>query len=82
MKKAVIPLSVSEETARRVLQKADLKWTHAHRKRIVSKNDLKLKHKFVWKVPRKLPVNFWEEGEDSILMEQVSLLTKPVLQDL
>ena len=28
----------------------------------MSKNDLKLRHKFVWKVPRKLPVNFWEEG--------------------
>ena len=42
MVKAGIPPSISEETVRRVLQKAGLKWTRVQRKGILTKNDLKL----------------------------------------
>ena len=45
-----------------VLKKAAIKWTHAQKKEILSKNDLKLKLKFAWKVRRMLPKNFWTEG--------------------
>ena len=53
MVKAGIPLSIGEETGCRVLQKAGLKLTHAQRKRIMTKNDLKLRLKFTRKVCRK-----------------------------
>ena len=62
MVKAGIPPSISEETVRRVLRKAGLKWARVQRKGILTKNDLKLRLKFVRKVHRKLPANFWEEG--------------------
>ena len=62
MVKAGIPPSISEETVRRVLRKAGLKWARVQRKGILTKNDLKLRLKFARKVRRKLPANFWEEG--------------------
>ena len=51
--KAGIPPSNSEETVPRVLRKAGLKWTHLHRKGILTKNDLKLRLKFAGKICRK-----------------------------
>ena len=60
--RATIPPSTSEETVRRVLRKASLKWTHIQGKEILTKNDLKWRLKFAWKVRRKLSGNFWEEG--------------------
>ena len=50
MVKAGILPSVSKETVHRVLRVSDLKWTHFQRKGIMSKNDLKLRLKFVRKV--------------------------------
>ena len=50
MVKVAIPQSISGETACRVLQKIDLKWTHFQRKRILTKNDLKLRLNFARKV--------------------------------
>ena len=53
MVKAGVPLSMSEETVRRVLLKT-LKWTHFQRNRILTQNELKLRlsllEKFVIKV--------------------------------
>ena len=46
MGKAGVPLSISEETVRKVVQKTDLKWTHFQGKEILTKNDLKLRLKF------------------------------------
>ena len=43
MVKAGIPPSISEETVRRVLRKAGLKWARVQRKGILTKNDLKLR---------------------------------------
>ena len=48
--KAGIPVSISKKTVGRVLQKPDLKWTHFQRNAILTKNDLKLRPKFVQKV--------------------------------
>ena len=62
MVKAGIPPSLSEETIRRVLRKAGLKWARVQRKEILTINDLKLRLKFSRKIRRKLPANFWEEG--------------------
>ena len=62
MIKAGIPPSISEETVRRVLQKAGLKWARVQRKGILTKNDLKLRLKFTRKVRRKLLANYWKEG--------------------
>ena len=53
MVKAVISSTISKEAVGRVLQKTDLKWTHFHRKEILTKNDLKLRLKFARKVCRK-----------------------------
>ena len=52
MVKAGIPLSISEKTVRRVLEKTDLKWTHFQKKEILTKNDLKLRFKFAREVFR------------------------------
>ena len=46
MVKAGIPPSISEETVRRVLRKAGLKWARVQRNGILTKNDLKLRLKF------------------------------------
>ena len=61
MVKAGIPPSISEETVRRALRKAGLKWVRVQRKGILTKNDLNLRLKFARKVLRKLSANFWEE---------------------
>ena len=53
MVKVGIPPSISEETVRRVSQKTGLKWNHFQRKRILTKNDLKLRLKFARKVCHK-----------------------------
>ena len=53
MVKAGIPLSIIEETVRKVVQKTDLKWTHFQRKGILIKNELKLRLKFARKVCHK-----------------------------
>ena len=50
MVKAVIRSSISEETVRTVFCKTGLKWTHFQRKRILTKNNLKLRLKFARKV--------------------------------
>ena len=62
MIKTDISSSISEETARRVLRIAGLKWTCVRRKGILTKNDLKLRLKFAQKNRCKLSANFWEEG--------------------
>ena len=62
MVKSGIPPSISEETVRRVLRKAGLKWARVQRKGILTKNDLKSRLKFARKVCRKLPANISEEG--------------------
>ena len=65
--KASIPSSFSEETVRRILRKIDLKLTHFQRKGIMSKNDLKLRLKFVWEVYRKRPLcnyEIWNQQKD------------------
>ena len=46
MIKAGISPSISEETVHKVVQKTDLKRTHFQRKRILTKDDLKLRLKF------------------------------------
>ena len=51
--KAGFPPSISKETVRKVVQKTDLKWAHFQGKRILTKNDLKLRLKFVRNVCRK-----------------------------
>ena len=76
MVKTGIPPSISEETVRRILRKAGLKWTRVHRKGILTKNDLKLRLKFARKVYRKLSANFWEEDVGFYL----DILTKPELE--
>ena len=62
MVKAGISPSIGEQTVRRILQKADLKWDHVQRKGILTKSDLKLRLTFAQKVRRRLSTNFWEEG--------------------
>ena len=51
--KAYIPPSISKNTVCRVLRKTDLKWTQFQGKGAMSKNDLKFRIKFAWKVYRK-----------------------------
>ena len=46
MVKAGIPPSVSIATVHRVLRKEGLKWSHAHKKGVLTKSDLKLRLKF------------------------------------
>ena len=53
MVKAGIPPSISEETVRRLGRKTCLKWTYFQKKEIMSKNDLKLRVRFVQKCYRK-----------------------------
>ena len=67
MVKAGIPPSISEQTVRRVLKKANLKWARAQKKGIPTKNDQKLRPKFARKIRRKLSANFWEEGVEFYL---------------
>ena len=62
MVKASIPPSISEKTFQRVLRKTELKWGRAQRKRILTKNDMKLRLRFARKVRCKLSANFWKEG--------------------
>ena len=59
--RAGIPPSASDETVCRVPRKAGIKWIHAQRKGILTKNDLKLRLKFASTVQQKLPNNFWTE---------------------
>ena len=49
MVKSYFPSSISEETVWRDLQKTDLKWTQFQRKRILIKNNLKLRLKLAQK---------------------------------
>ena len=53
MGKACIPPPIREETVRKVVQKSDLNRTHFQRKKILTKNDPKLRFKFARKVCRK-----------------------------
>ena len=62
MVKSGITPSISEKTVSRVLRKSGRKWARVQRKGILTKNDLELRFKFAWKVCRKLPANFCEEG--------------------
>ena len=60
MVNAAIPPSITEETVRRILGNTDLKWTHFQRKVILTKNDLKLRLKFAWKVSHKRSMRNYE----------------------
>ena len=62
MLKSGIRLSVSAATVRRVMRKIGLKWSHAQKKGVPIKSDLKLILKFAWKVCWKLPKDFWTGG--------------------
>ena len=62
MVRAGIPPSISTATVRRVMKKAGLKWSHAQKKGVLTKSDLKLRLKFARKVRRKLPKDFWTGG--------------------
>ena len=62
MVRAGIPLSISTATVCRVMKKAGLKWSHAQKKGVLTKSDLKLRLKFTQKVRRKLPKDFWTGG--------------------
>ena len=62
MVRAGIPPSISTATVRRVMKKAGIKWSHAQKKGVLTKSDLKLRLKFARKVRRKLPKNFWTGG--------------------
>ena len=62
MVKASIPPSISDKTFQRVLRKTELRWARAQRKRILTKNDMKLRLRFARKVRCKLSANFWKEG--------------------
>ena len=62
MVKASIPPSINERTFQRVLRKTELKWARAQRKRILTKNDMKLRLRFARKVRCKLSANFWKQG--------------------
>ena len=62
MVRAGIPPSISTATVRRVMKKTGLKWSHAQKKRVLTKSDLKLKLKFARKVRRKLSKDFWTGG--------------------
>ena len=55
--RAGIPPSASDETVCRVSRKAGIKWIHAQKKQIPTKNDLKLRLKFASTVQQKLPSN-------------------------
>ena len=46
MVKAGIPPSISIATVRRVMRKEGLKWSHAQKKGVLNKSDLKLRLKF------------------------------------
>ena len=59
MVRAGIPPSISTATVRRVMKKAGLKWSHAQKKGVLTKSDLKLRLKFARKVRWKLPKDFW-----------------------
>ena len=59
MVRAGIPPSISTSTVRKVMKKAGLKWSHAQKKGVLTKIDLKLRLKFARKVRRKLPKDFW-----------------------
>ena len=61
--KAGIPLSISKKTVGRGLQKSNLKWTHFQKKGILTKNDLKLRLKFVQKVRCKRATMKYEASE-------------------
>ena len=60
MKRAVVSAgispSISTATVRRVMKKAGLKWSHAQKKGVLTKSDLKLRLKFAW--------NFVENCQD------------------
>ena len=58
MVRAVIPPSISTETVRRVMRKAELKWSHTLKKGVLTKSDLSLRLKFARKVRRRLPKDF------------------------
>ena len=62
MVRAGIPASISTATVRRVKRKTRLKWSHAQKKGVLTKSDLKLRLKFSGKVHRKLPKDFWTGG--------------------
>ena len=62
MVRAGIPPSISTATVRRVMKKAGLKWSHAQKKGVLIKSNLKLRLKFARKVRWKLPKDFWTGG--------------------
>ena len=62
MVRAGIPPSISIATVLRVMRKAGLKWSHAQKKRVLTKSDLSLRFKFAQRIRRKLPKDFWTGG--------------------
>ena len=59
MVRADTPPSISTATVRKVMRKAELKWSDAEKNGVVTKSDLQLRLKFVRIVHRKLPKDFW-----------------------
>ena len=57
-----IPPSISTATVRRVMKKVGLKWSHAQKKGVLAKSDLKLRLKSAQKIRRKLRKDFWTGG--------------------
>ena len=53
---------VSDETVRRVLRKANLRYLHSRKKGILTRKDLRERLKFAKKVRRRLDPNIWKEG--------------------
>ena len=66
---------VSDETVRRVMRSDGLNYRHARKKRLLTKNDLKLRLQFARKVKRKLGPNFWKQGV-SFYLDGVSFTHK------
>ena len=56
-----IPPSISKATVRRVMRKTGLKWSHAQKKWMLTKSDLKLRLKCPQNIRHKLPKDFWAE---------------------
>ena len=66
MKADILPF-IREETVRRVLWEASIKWTLVQRKEILTKTDLKLSLKFAQKIFCKLFASSWEDDVECYL---------------
>ena len=57
------------------MKKAGLKWSHAQKKEVLTKSDLKLRLKFARKVRWKLPKDFWT-GDVGFYLDGASFIHK------